>query len=213
MLLNESQDVLEIDLDPGQPSHSPPALLSSYVHTRGSPCEEQGFPAPSYSLYFGSISPQHNLAWYRMCVLRLADVVAVEFPNHSLVINTSGWIEAEGLDLLNWIASVFTPTHIVQLGAEGKLFPEAAPVHRMANPATHPTIAKDRRRAKYLDYFRPYDEAIVPYQVPWASVFLHFQCEVLPPEYLVALNGQVVGLLSIDFTAYELQVTLPCPHS
>ncbi|KAI5055660.1 hypothetical protein GOP47_0029181 [Adiantum capillus-veneris] len=113
-----------LDTDVGQPEFTPSGCLSLHVLDKpiiGLPALEMKDPERCY--FFGDISPKSNPEDYldsiyslynhfnnKYTVTRIGSKVG-EFP---LVINTHGWIQGVGLDVLINLIRYMLPTHLVQ---------------------------------------------------------------------------------------------------
>ena len=99
-----------LDIDPGQPEFSPPGEVSlvqiSSFHFGPPYCHPttsgQGFTLIR-SHHIGATSPRDDPQHYLQCVLELFQhykQLLAQHPSCPLVINTSGWIQGKGLELL-----------------------------------------------------------------------------------------------------------------
>ncbi|KAF3942130.1 hypothetical protein ABW19_dt0206162 [Dactylella cylindrospora] len=117
-----SRPVAYIDLDPGQPSFTPPCIIS--LHKIASPIVSPPFGSfKSTELlrqhHIGYTSPREDPKYYLRCA---ADLVG-EYRRISelgepltLLVNTCGWIKGMGLELLRELVPIFEPSDIVGLG-------------------------------------------------------------------------------------------------
>ena len=129
-----------VDLDIGQGSLTPPGCVSACVAEHPIDIEESRFPGePPVVYYVGSASPSENPDLYRHCVERLADVVderetrchRQNAENASgasaasgtvacggIVVNTMGWVEGLGYELVVHAAKAMRVTTVVVVGQD-----------------------------------------------------------------------------------------------
>ncbi|KAK6516677.1 Polynucleotide 5'-hydroxyl-kinase grc3 [Arthrobotrys conoides] len=134
LLTNSQQSaVAYLDLDPGQPSFTPPCILS--LHKITSPVV-----APSFATFgstevvrqhhVGYISPREDPKYYLRCA---ADLVreyrrlVEQGEKLTLIVNTCGWIKGMGRELLQELIAVCEPTDVVGLGEVDGVFAEILP--------------------------------------------------------------------------------------
>lgn len=120
---NAADDVLYLDLDPGQPEYSDPDCVSLNAVRRISKTLGRHIGQP-YSkvykqLYVGSNSPQDVPNLYLSCVDELIDQLEKVDHMGTSLINLPGWIKGYGLNIMNHIIQKYKPTHIVVLGSKG----------------------------------------------------------------------------------------------
>lgn len=122
---NESE-LLYLDLDPGQPEHSPPDSISlvSLATDKSSPNNKsvtrnlgnhlcQGFDKRYKTHYIGSSSPEDDPVRYLNAVDDIIDELdGMEFYGSSLV-NLPGWIKGYGLTIMNHVISKYKPTNLI----------------------------------------------------------------------------------------------------
>ncbi|KAL8846046.1 MAG: hypothetical protein Q9221_008842 [Calogaya cf. arnoldii] len=116
MLMNSINDargsrcIALLDIDPGQPEFSPPGEISlvqiSSYHFAPPFCHPsastQGL-ALIRSHHIGATSPQDDPQHYLQCVLELFKhykQLLVHKPSCPLIVNTAGWIQGKGLEIL-----------------------------------------------------------------------------------------------------------------
>jgi polynucleotide 5'-hydroxyl-kinase GRC3/NOL9 len=111
--------VIYLDTDPGQPSFSPPGMVS--IHSLNQPvlsapfaCTEMNDLVRCY--HIGNISPRDNPRYYIDCITDLLSHVAQDTP---CVINTPGWTKGTGLELLTSLIEIAMPKFIVVLSNFG----------------------------------------------------------------------------------------------
>lgn len=129
-LLNRYTKVGFLDTDVGQPELTPSGCVSLHVLDKpfiGLPILEMKDPERFY--FFGDISPKSNPEDYVKSVFSLSDYFKNKYiQSHMefdlsglredvfpLVINTHGWIQGLGFDVLIKIIDHVSPTHIVQI--------------------------------------------------------------------------------------------------
>ena len=162
-----------LDLDPGQPEYSPPgdlSLLRLEFWNLGPP-----FTHPTSGLnqlvrahHFGHSSPREDPTHYSQCALDLLDQYRRMVREHRscpLVINSAGWIQGNGLELLSDLIQSIRPTDVIYMSTLG---PEDvvntlqaatsrsnATLHRLVSQSSdfRTRTAKDLRMMQTLSYF------------------------------------------------------------
>lgn len=113
-----------VDLDVGQGDISVPGSMGAMMVERPASVEEGFIQNAPLVYHYGHTSPGHNNVLYKELVSRLADVVrermkASRKADHSgVVINTCGWVQAEGYDHIKHIAQAFEIDVIIVLDQE-----------------------------------------------------------------------------------------------
>lgn len=118
-----------LDLDPGQPEYTTPGQLSLMHIT------EPNFAPPFchasivrsknsviHSHFVGTITPSGDSDYYKKCLLDLLAryrTLLKSRPSCPLIVNTPGWIQGTGLDLLVGIIKMARPTDIIYMSDEG----------------------------------------------------------------------------------------------
>lgn len=119
-----------IDLDPGQPEFSPPGDISlvqvwssnlgvPYTHPRQSP---DGGIRCIRSHHVGSSSPKDDPKHYLDCALDLLDVhdhLTKSRKAASVVINSFGWVQGTGLDILKRLIRTSSLSEVLYLSIAG----------------------------------------------------------------------------------------------
>ncbi|KAL2117466.1 hypothetical protein VTJ04DRAFT_7126 [Mycothermus thermophilus] len=118
--------VMFLDLDPGQPEYSPPGVVSLCKLTN--PNLSPSFCHPTLSPTQGlirahataSVTPAQDPAHFLECALDLFSHYRTG-PNKQspLVINTPGWIQGTGLDLLTSLITSLQPTEVIYMSQDG----------------------------------------------------------------------------------------------
>ncbi|KAK6536394.1 Polynucleotide 5'-hydroxyl-kinase grc3 [Arthrobotrys megalospora] len=134
-LITNSQlpTIAYLDLDPGQPSFTPPCILS--LHKITSP-----IVAPSFAAFrstevvrqhhVGYISPREDPKYYLRCaadLMREYRRLVEQGEKLTLIVNTCGWIKGMGRELLQELVAVCEPTDVVGLGEVDGVFAEILP--------------------------------------------------------------------------------------
>jgi polynucleotide 5'-hydroxyl-kinase GRC3/NOL9 len=118
--------VAVLDIDPGQPEFSTPGTLS-LVHVTD-PILSPAFCHPDGSRShriirahaIASLSPASNPIHYRECILDLFSTFRQAFLGRCpLIINTFGWVQGTGLDVLAQLITDLQPTTMVYMSKEG----------------------------------------------------------------------------------------------
>lgn len=115
-----------LDVDPGQPEYSPPGVISlckittpnlspSFCHPTLSPAEGQ---VRAHAI--ASVTPAQDPAHFIECVLDLfAHYQQGPDAKCPLVINTPGWIQGTGLDILTELITSIQPTEVIYMSQDG----------------------------------------------------------------------------------------------
>lgn len=122
-----NEGVAFLDLDPGQPEYSPPGNLSLLLlqsWNLGPP-----FTHPTSGLnqlvrahHFGHVSAKEDPEYYYRCALDLLDHyrrMARGYRSCPLIINSAGWIQGNGLELLSELIHGMGLTDVVYLSTSG----------------------------------------------------------------------------------------------
>jgi polynucleotide 5'-hydroxyl-kinase GRC3/NOL9 len=119
--------VMVLDLDPGQPEYSPPGVISlckitapnlspPFCHPTLATTEGQQLRAHAIA----SATPAFDPAHYIECVVDLFNYYRrgpdAKLP---LVVNTPGWIQGTGLDILAELITAIRPTEVVYMSQDG----------------------------------------------------------------------------------------------
>ncbi|KAL9584335.1 MAG: hypothetical protein Q9203_004699 [Teloschistes exilis] len=104
---NNREGLILLDVDPGQPEFSPPgeiSLVKVNACNLGPPFSHPtalvGGIKILRSHHIGAVSPRDDPTYYLRSVLDLSEHYLKNYPLHPLVVNTAGWIQGSGLDLL-----------------------------------------------------------------------------------------------------------------
>ncbi|KAK3319893.1 hypothetical protein B0T19DRAFT_274100 [Cercophora scortea] len=118
--------VLVLDLDPGQPEYGPPGVISLNkisVPTLSPPfCHPTLDPTHSQlrAHAIASVSPALDPEHFVECALDLLSTYRRSInAKHPLVINTPGWIQGTGLDLLAEMVKEMRPTEVIYMSQDG----------------------------------------------------------------------------------------------
>lgn len=120
-LYGESSDdeIIYLDLDPGQPEFSPPDCISLNQISRFSKVLGKHMGQCFYEIlrqhYLGSNSPQDIPNLYLQSVNELIDHLDEQVFMGTSVVNLPGWIKGFGLNVLNHVIAKYKPTHILML--------------------------------------------------------------------------------------------------
>ena len=122
-----SECVAFLDLDPGQPEYSPPgdlSLLRLQSWNLG-PSFTHPTPGPNQLVkahHFGHVSPKEDPKSYYRCALDLLDHyrrMARDYRSCPLVINSAGWIQGNGLELLSDLIHSMSLTDVLYMSRSG----------------------------------------------------------------------------------------------
>jgi polynucleotide 5'-hydroxyl-kinase GRC3/NOL9 len=118
--------VMILDLDPGQPEYSPPGVisLSKIVAPNLSPSFCHPTLSPAQGLLrahaIASVTPALDPAHFIECVLDLfGHYQRGPDAKCPLVINTPGWIQGTGLDILTELITSIRPTEVIYMSQDG----------------------------------------------------------------------------------------------
>jgi polynucleotide 5'-hydroxyl-kinase GRC3/NOL9 len=123
---NPWSSVMVLDIDPGQPEYSPPGVISltrlttpnlspSFCHPTLAPAEGQ---LRAHAI--ASVTPAQDPAHFIECVLDLfRHYQRSPDAKSPLVINTPGWIQGTGLDILIELITSLRPTEVIYTSQDG----------------------------------------------------------------------------------------------
>ncbi|KAK6544177.1 Polynucleotide 5'-hydroxyl-kinase grc3 [Orbilia ellipsospora] len=128
-----SRTIVYLDLDPGQPSFTPPCMLS--LHKITSPIVSPSFAAFTSTEilrqhHMGYTSPREDPKYYLRCARDLMleyRKLAEHGEKLTLVVNTCGWVKGMGRELLQELVLICEPTDMVGLGDVDGVFAEIIP--------------------------------------------------------------------------------------
>lgn len=123
MALGTKKAVCFLDCDPGQTEFTPPGCISLNVLTKfilGPPFYHQ--ENPIYNVFFGEVSPAHNLNHYMMCIRSALAFYSRMSERLPLIINTMGWIKGPGKKMIDGILNLASPDHVVLLKRKGDTY-------------------------------------------------------------------------------------------
>ena len=123
----DNECVAFLDLDPGQPEYSPPGELSllrlqswnlgpPFTHPTSGPNELVR------AHHFGHFSPKEDPKHYYRCALDLLDQyrhMARKYRSCPLIINSAGWIQSNGLELLSDLVHGMSLTDAIYMSTSG----------------------------------------------------------------------------------------------
>ena len=117
--LVRSSTVTYLETDPGQPSFSPPGLVSLHQLTNpifSPPFIRSGMNDLKRSHHIGNISPRDNPRHYIDCI---NDLLSHNSGNAPIIINTPGWTKGTGFELLTSLIEIASPDFILVLSNPG----------------------------------------------------------------------------------------------
>ncbi|KAI4286044.1 MAG: hypothetical protein L6R35_004494 [Caloplaca aegaea] len=125
----EDPVVAFLDVDPGQPEFSPPGEISLIRLFRCNLGPSFTHPAAFgdgvhlvRAHHIGSISPKDDPQHYLRCVLDLIHhykQMLLQHPSRPLIVNTAGWIQGTGLELLEDFIACISPTNLIYTSTQG----------------------------------------------------------------------------------------------
>ncbi|CAG7838440.1 unnamed protein product [Allacma fusca] len=114
-----------VDLDVGQGSISVPGTIGAMLIERPASIEDNGFVQQAPLAYFlGHKSPQNNIPLYNTLISKLAEVVHERMESNrkakssGVIINTCGWVKADGYKSITHIAQAFEVDVVLVLDQE-----------------------------------------------------------------------------------------------
>ncbi|KAL8828438.1 MAG: hypothetical protein Q9170_006603 [Blastenia crenularia] len=164
-----------LDIDPGQPEFSPPGEISLVRFSRFNFGPPFTHPAASTrgaemmrAHHIGAVTPRDDPKYYVQCVLNLFQHykhLLAQGPYCPLVVNTAGWIQGSGLEILIDFIRYTSPTDVVYTSTQGP--PEAVGfIARASNEVksslhflgsqqsdVSPKSAAELRKMQILSYF------------------------------------------------------------
>ncbi|CCD24803.1 polynucleotide 5'-hydroxyl-kinase NDAI_0D04900 [Naumovozyma dairenensis CBS 421] len=115
----DSNDLLYLDMDPGQPEYSHPESIS-LSQLNGSKkvlgqhlCQSTSFFLKQ--IYLGVTSPQDEPTTYLKQIDHLVTTFEELYSRNTSVINLPGWIKGFGITVLNKIIAKYKPTNVIIL--------------------------------------------------------------------------------------------------
>ena len=111
-------DILYMDLDPGQPEYSDPECISlTQISPTGIPSLGQHLSQTCYTKlqqqYYGSSSPQDEPSLYLEQINDLMKYFEERESMGTTLLNLPGWIKGFGMTIVNSVVRLFKPTHII----------------------------------------------------------------------------------------------------
>jgi len=112
-----------VDLDVGQGQIAIPGVMAiAEVTEPVDILEEFNTSSAPIAFYYGHTTPSNNVKHYRMIVEHMAQVIKMksavrpEFASGGFIVNTCGWVEKLGYDLLKHAARSLQIDHILVMG-------------------------------------------------------------------------------------------------
>jgi polynucleotide 5'-hydroxyl-kinase GRC3/NOL9 len=202
--------VLLLDLDPGQPEYAPTGQLSLIHLSRPNFGPPYSHPDPkdeglkiirSHSIC--AISPSNDTGYYTTCVLDLLTHYRnfiTSHPGSPLIINTPGWVQGTGLELLTDLIKQARPTVIIYTSIEGpadvvKALQEEAKKNRLITLPSQATEYTTRTAAQLrimqaMSYF--HSGPLKRNSPSWSATPL-----TSTPPWQVKYSGKNAGILGI----------------
>ncbi|KAK0713080.1 hypothetical protein B0T26DRAFT_832431 [Lasiosphaeria miniovina] len=133
--------VLVLDLDPGQPEYAPPGVISLYKILLPNLSPSFCHPTPYLehtaagaagghcqlrAHAIAAVTPAHDPGHFIECALELFSHYQQRFSSsngnsngYPLVVNTPGWIQGTGLDILSELVREIRPTEVIYMSQDG----------------------------------------------------------------------------------------------
>ncbi|KAI4244823.1 MAG: hypothetical protein LQ352_006689, partial [Teloschistes flavicans] len=166
------EGLILLDVDPGQPEFSPPgeiSLVKVNACNLGPPFSHPTTLAGGFrvlrSHHIGAVSPRDDPIYYLRSVLDLSEYYLRNYPLFPLVVNTAGWIQSSGLDLLAEFIQHLSLTDVVYTSILGpsEVVQSISQVATASGVSVHllscqpveaaPRSAADLRMMQTLSYF------------------------------------------------------------
>ncbi|EEP81967.1 conserved hypothetical protein [Uncinocarpus reesii 1704] len=216
---SSNDGVAYLDLDPGQPEFSPPGQV--YLAHLQTPVLGPSFSHPALisanegsiikSHYIGATSPKDDPDHYILCVMDLLNryrILLQSYPRCPLIINYSGWIFGQGLEIATWFAKSLDLSDVVYTSIQGPeevIIPLQAAATEVGVPVTtipsQPTEYATRsssqlRSMHMLSYFhRSQRHADIPV---WSALPIHYHHSMS-----VKYAGETQGILGVMVTGFR----------
>lgn len=211
---NSWNEVAYLDVDPGQPEFTPPGVISlvsmskpnlapSFCH----PAVEAGFKAMK-SQAVASVSPALDPEHLVECAIDMFMLhYRPETTKAPLIINTPGWVQGTGLDIITTLVKNTEPTEIIYMSRDGpeetvehlKSFCGSIPFSTLPSQASEYTsrTALHYRTMQTMSYFHLKPPSLAVKYHAWDSTPL---TEISPfrVRYRGANRG-ILGLLCYDY--------------
>lgn len=120
-LLPANEEIVVVDFDPGQPEFTPPGCISvniidrpltgpNYTHLR----------TPFYQIFIGDVNVARCVPRYVQAAKKLVKFLneSERLKNRTVIINTMGFCEGIGLDLMVYIIKLVHPSTVLQINSE-----------------------------------------------------------------------------------------------
>ncbi|KAL6738549.1 hypothetical protein Aduo_012089 [Ancylostoma duodenale] len=175
-LQQEGPAIYLLDADVGQTEFTPAGCMSLWkvlLPILDIPCTHQQLTYPC-SYFFGNISPADDTEKYKVIFDRLLnEFQSTSEPGSLLIINTMGWVDGLGCELLNHVFDVAQPQLALKLSADRGTFnvpsrvPDVVSVVRKFEPYQFQQKLLDRHpRPTRLSSSQLRDLAVLAYFAP-----------------------------------------------
>lgn len=94
-----------LELDPDQSLVFPGTISASLINRPLSPFSDEVLAFPSVSTFYGHTSPSDNVELFKSCITTMSQTLEkkkAKGGTKGTIINTSGWVENEGFDVLTF---------------------------------------------------------------------------------------------------------------
>jgi len=187
ILLNYSvrawRQPIYVELDVGQGDISIPGSIGALVMERVIDLEDEFSANSILSYFYGHVTPSDNIKLYKKVTTALAKAVDQKFEEDEkvrisgMMINTIGWVEGVGYELLQHVIETFRANVILVIGHERvysellKEFGKKSDVKVINLPKSGGVVTRDtkfRRRVrenKVKDYFYGIKKELFPHRI------------------------------------------------
>lgn len=200
---------LFIDLDVGQTTVVPGSLCAIPLH-KYKLSAIKGFEDDTLSplvSYFGHTSPKDNIDLYKFMVSNLAEKINLKLDNDSelrsagFFVNTTGFVDGEGFELLKYCIDAFTVDIVLVMGHDrlysslSSSLPQSVVLVKL--PKSGGVVQRDRtfrarqRRAKIWEYF--YGTQACPYSPARTDVKISSLCLIRAGGLQLSEGMRLIG--------------------
>lgn len=209
-----------LDLDPGQPEYTPPGIVALTVITQPNLATPFCHPAPesgrelvkahAIASVTPSLDPEHFLECAVDLFARYRDHSAAPYP---LIINTPGWVQGSGLDILTGLIQRLQPSEVVYMSHDGpeestealKAACQHATYSELPSQSVDftPRTALHFRTMQMMSYFHVDETSVLAPSLAWRTSPLTEH-----PPWRVKYRGEGQGFRGILF--YDFQPPAEC---
>ena len=227
--------VAVLDTDPGQPEYSPPGVISlnkittpnlspSFCHHPGIDLVSTQLRAHAIASVTPGLAPEHYVSCVHDLYLQYQKSMGSRCP---LVINTPGWVQGTGLDILTELIKLTRPTEVIYMSLDGpeETVQALKAVCRGSQLATLPSQSSEYtsrtslhlRTMQTMSYFHynwtrnsraDWDSVPLTEKRPWKVSYFGKHAGIMgifcyenqvPPSLLgESINGMILALVKVE---------------